>query len=1109
MNSSGIKRGLATTAVAALAVTGLPFLAGSASATPITADYPADGTVTAGDIEILNPDTTPTPSEATTSAYRVVVAASTDVVAIQVRYTPTGGTESIVATRVERVNGAFTTTINPTQPGTLTVQAFNAAGDLVPAALQTQAIDVNLPGLSDTASIGGDVNLGVWNSKATAAGANDFTVGINGTTSLTDTASPLDDGYRVVLDARTGVTAASTANADVTGATSGAFAGVLPLNGYAFTPGGPDQIVVGAEPQDATGGVDGARANVEDAAVKTLYLQQLGSVTAVAANGNLGPGETTNVTVTVADTTTKPIAGADVYKSVSGGAATLVGQTNAAGQLVDNNGGAGLGTGSYKYFVNAPAGAIDNPQVTEESALGDKSSTVAIAVYTPVLTSITVKSVYGTASDMDEVDPGTPYIAKAVDQNGNGIGGEQLYYTWTVDPFDPAGATVTTNEITAGSTTDNTPGATTKGEVALRFANTTDFTTPPATLPSGTWTLKVYRKSVGGAGAFNGAPVDYKVGEAEVTWTPADVQAALAGSTTVKGSLELEDGTALGSIDRADTDPLGDVNRTANLLYAAGDEDNPATPVVETLPGDSRIAPITEQDTTVTTVAVGGLTGAVKFNAAGVANVKVNDANPETFEEIDANLQATTSGALGVDGVSDVDVDFLATVVADAIIVNGASNYFGALGFATPGRPATIQFKVTNASGQTLSNKDVAITVGGGGFITDNPALVPTTAQLNGVWANKGTTATVKTDGNGIATVTVALEKNTGLDDDFRHDVTVAASVDGKSVTKTETFRAQDAVNLDRVEITPAEDNTASLPDAQVDFETVDFDVFAFDQFGNLSDETFNADDAGNPRADVTTTGDTQSTLDPAAITASADSATNQIISVSVTDLNGAAADGVVTDTADAINWYVVDFAASSFTLQQQGAERVPAGTRVTEVLTVLDQKGNPVQGLVADFIRSGPSDEDSDQNGTDNTDATGKAFYDFTGGSAGTARISAVVETAGGTRVGTADDTVTFTGVIQPENPTIVAKLGGNSKGAFDRLRVSAPARAQGAVVRLFKVVAGKRIQVGNTRGLNANGQVIFSVVDRNGKKLTKYVAVVRKTAVTRSDTTNPKSLR
>ena len=87
----------------------------------------------------------------------------------------------------------------------------------------------------------------------------------------------------------------------------------------------------------------------------------------------------------------------------------------------------------------------------------------------------------------------------------------------------------------------------------------------------------------------------------------------------------------------------------------------------------------------------------------------------------------------------------------------------------------------------------------------------------------------------------------------------------------------------------------------------------------------------------------------------------------------------------------------------------------------------------------------------------------------------------------------------------SIIAKLTGNSNGAE---QVNAPSSAHGAVVKLYKLVNGHRKLVKSST-LNGSGDKSFKVADKNGKRYTKYVAVVSKTARTKGDTTNSKTVR
>ena len=74
--------------------------------------------------------------------------------------------------------------------------------------------------------------------------------------------------------------------------------------------------------------------------------------------------------------------------------------------------------------------------------------------------------------------------------------------------------------------------------------------------------------------------------------------------------------------------------------------------------------------------------------------------------------------------------------------------------------------------------------------------------------------------------------------------------------------------------------------------------------------------------------------------------------------------------------------------------------------------------------------------------------------------------------------------------------------------LTVKAPAKAAGAVVKLFKVVGGKNVPAG-TKTLKANGKVSFSKADKNGRGFTKYFAKVLATSDTKGDRTNNRSVR
>jgi hypothetical protein len=216
-------------------------------------------------------------------------------------------------------------------------------------------------------------------------------------------------------------------------------------------------------------------------------------------------------------------------------------------------------------------------------------------------------------------------------------------------------------------------------------------------------------------------------------------------------------------------------------------------------------------------------------------------------------------------------------------------------------------------------------------------------------------------------------------------------------------------------------------------------------------------------------------------------------------------------DTAD-INWYELNLAASEFSLGQQGPNTVPVGTTVTEVFTAVDQEGQYLEGLIVDFLRAGPGDEDDDScnedvlNSCQRVNANGKAFYDFAGGRAGAANVSVIVYEDDGTRFGNvAQDTVRFGGIVRSAiKPTISGK---NNGGKDDRIKVRAT-KANGATVQLYKIKNGKRTLVEN-RKMNDAGVVRFVAPDLNGNRKTVYKAVVRPTGDTLRGVTPKKAIR
>jgi hypothetical protein len=503
--------------------------------------------------------------------------------------------------------------------------------------------------------------------------------------------------------------------------------------------------------------------------------------------------------------------------------------------------------------------------------------------------------------------------------------------------------------------------------------------------------------------------------------------------------------------------------------------------------------------------------------------------------------------------VSDLlDVDFLRSLTpVDVNIINDATGdetdglrpvlFPG--GGLIPGGLGQGHVEAFNADGVLLVNADVTLQIEEGFFVDPNSPFEATPAPGGLVdFASAGQSMTVNTGvlGGGFL---ANIERHEGFDDNGEVDDNISATAGGASDGHDLTWTTNDTpLNQGSFAVELSADQESSiLPKARagnteidaIPFngsgQIVDYDVTTTDQFGNRTSQPIDPDDKGNPLSGLQTTGTSEFDLTQPAISTFASTATDQELEVELVGARktvyvdnpvtssfdpanpGAAVtsapQNIEEDTA-AINWYNLDFGASTFTLGQEGPEVVEVGTAVTEVVQALDQEGQPIENMIVDFLRGGPSNEDDDTCNEDLlancqvTDINGEAFYDFVGGSEGTANVSAVLYSAEGVRITTVGpDTVIFAGVTEQQH--INAKLRGKSSQGKDILTVKAPNIAAGAKVRLQKKVGNKWVTIGKVKTLDGSGDRQFGVKDRNGNKVTKFRAKVSATDFIFGDTT------
>lgn len=1042
MNSSGIKRGLATTAIAALAITGVPAIANAA---PLT--LAGDNAVT-----LVDP-TLPISAKAdgTNSTYRLTAQAGAGVTSVTFAYSLNGVNYTEIGSTTRNDNGVFGIEWDASAVAGAPEVTIRATGNVasVDTDVDTAAAPVAANNTVETTNITNGDTVGVFQAPY---GGGQQNVIVNGTSSLPTGAPALQ-----FLNSAGTFAAGGTATSTTTGTnpTTGTWAGILNIAGYQY--GATNELLVRA----AQGS--------EDTEAFALYQQTITTVNAVAGQPTAG-GAQVPVTVTVLDQNQRPIAGARVASS-TGGDTVL---TDAQGRATFTQTAA-----SAYYFADATA----TPGY--QANLGDqRSADVALGQYVPVATSLTATSSNGVAFDFNEYD-GDDLTVQVKDQQGINFTGQQtVQYYFTFTAFD-------------GTTTQGRFPAMGTDTIQTDASGSADIPLPTVT-EGGTFTL--FAGVAANPNTGNGAvPVSnvlsFKAGDATLDFDNVDPASAPAGGEiTVTGSLELEDGTAL-------------AGRPVRLSYApsiAG--------------GNAAFDQATGADAPTRTVTTGANGG---FSAVLDDPAVTTGAQPTE----NGTITATTADYLDTEGDTDnaVETGTLRVIFSqNAAPAASTVDIAGLTANTTPGKADDAVVTVLDASGAPVANQTVTLTVGGDAFFTDG-TYTGANGTEGGNLTNLGKSLTVATNNLGQATFQVGIGRSEDFDDDGDATATVTATVatagttPSASDTATADFDSSNPLNGGDVTIVPNDllnGDASILPDARTGDE-VFFDVYATDQFGNLTDVTVQLTD-NTTLADLSDTSVTTNFIDDGDFSAESIREVEQTITATwnapvTLVLNGAAAPQqttqALTDTYT-INWYDVDINEATATITSSPEGEVMVGMPVTETVRVVDANDNPIAGLSVQFIRQGPgSGQDGDANFTTTTNANGEAFYTFVGTEEGTANIT--VTATDGNGVVTAQDQVVF---VDDSKPAVVdANLSANNNGAKpDRLKVTTgEPRAAGAVVKFFRIKAsGGNVQVGQGV-LNEDGLLKKNVKDVNGKKFSRYFARVLPTDDSTGDRSNNTRVR
>jgi hypothetical protein len=870
MNSSGIKRGLAGSAITALAISGLPFLASSASAVP-NSDA---SNVAANEVEWytqLAPAASAKP-DGTNSNISLLVGGGTNVTSVQFQYQVNGaGAWTNLGGPVGRnADGVFGNDVNPTFPAGTTTVTFRAIPNTGVANQEdTNAEVVSTNATTKTVELATEGNLGVFQSPYVADADADW-VAVTGTTS---------NAGAITFTSQTGginATTTATAPAPTGGATTTSFSGIIDIQGYNYAAGTEgDQIVFNAATDAALGNA------TDDAEGSTLYVQDISQVNAVAKSNNVPAGQDGSVTVTVLDQQGAPVAGASVsYVTPDGADAGTAPDESGDVKTTDAKGKATFtiaapAAGNYTFYANTDS------DVTQLNGDDETSSPVVITNYTQQNATLTAEAVDGfTAFDYDELqlgENGDDFVATLEDQNGNPVAGQSIQYRWNFSPY--TGADVEGTYANAGTTNND-------GEVAIDFPN--------AATGGGEYTLEVRRPNVAGSGLLQGTPLTVEVAESEITWADGDqANAEVNGSDTFEGTLELpRSGTPLE--DREVT--IDDVS----MGDAAFSEDQPA--------GSENNA----GTVTATTDADGGFSVSVT-DPEIPANI---DPTPETVTlTADAEELSGAGDTPNADAQDTLVVNFIETPEVGRIEVDSQTVFGGA---PAPGKPVELSVTVFAADDDNDPSNDVELSDYPVTFSADKGFFSPDTVDglnmdeddlvldednddegdLFGFYENLGANEVESSTGdNDEAGIVAAIERDEDFDDDGLSEMTVTITAGAESEEVTVEFDARNYLNLTDVSLERADGQPAG--DVTVG-DSVDFQLFAQDQFGNLvGDQDADVSD-DTPLADVNTDGNFGETRtdfenDNAGITATSD---NEVVQTVMARLGGVN-EGLVDDDGD------------------------------------------------------------------------------------------------------------------------------------------------------------------------------------------------------------------
>ena len=774
---------------------------------------------------------------------------------------------------------------------------------------------------------------------------------------------------------------------------------------------------------DATSTLDDS----DDVAQGPLYAQALTTFTATPATATQPIAGTQAYTVTALDKTGVAIAGLDVVATDDGSGATITPDAGTATGTAGTVAFTGTAYGASQTFTFKTGGFTRSTKLT-----GYKSvPTVLTIAASPA------KAVYESTNEF-----GQAAVSLCVtDQNGNGT------------PTSGATAPIVTRTHTDNNTSATNPATSVTftpnpGSKSNCYDLSKDF--PSGT--SGSDTFKAYFNNDGTPGydpTFTSGFGSADVAAAPFTLKYADLSITALNTQSKKGTPTTVSFKVLGT----DLTPFAGRKITLTTGTTATSGFTATQPAGTTKPVGSTVIATTDAN---------GIASAIVNSLAtttpGTVSVVVN-AN----DDIGSYGNFSTGGQIGTGQPASATVEFrdaavalttLTPVVGSTVVTSPGGSY-NSTSVPRPGDVLQTQYTLTDINGGLLVNLPVVLSLDHG-FFTKACAATPntevfancdfTTAPVAGAPVGSlnpiAAPLTAVSDAFGVITVNVAIGRDAAFDTAGVVKPVLTAVANGGTAAPIEVAEFStngiNPANGGNVSVVP----TSALRGDIQQSASVPFAVRVLDGFGNLvklttpvqltvvdgelSAPTTVGSFLGDPADALTLTSPSTSTTGtPAVVTATYTAPITsfhaQTAPPAAADLDTVGTTASKTGTLSA-NFYAVDLQKLSFAFASTPADSVVVNTPVTSSVTITDQKGKPVQGLLVNFLRTGAIDTSA------TTNAAGKAGTSFSSGTVGTVMVTGIVTDRSGNELGRGSKNIAFTAPVVTA-PAAAPAVDGHSK--------------------------------------------------------------------------------